>query len=386
MPSFIPYGRQSINEADIQAVVEVLKSDFLTQGPAIERFEQAVAQYCGVKYAVAVSNATAALHMACLALELGPNDFLWTAPNTFVASANCGRYCGASVDFVDIDPATYVMDVSALETKLETAKSRGKALPKIVIPVQFAGQCVDMQRLAQLATVYGFSVVEDAAHGIGGQYRQKPIGSCEYSEMTVFSFHPVKIITTAEGGMITTNREDLYQKLLRLRSHGITRDECFMCNPSEGPWYYEQLELGLNYRMTDLQAALGHSQMQRLDDFVAKRHVLAQRYDALLAEVPVIRPQQHPDSYSALHLYPIQVSRPELRKPAFEVLRAANIGVNVHYMPVYLQPYYRDLGFAPGLCPNAEAYYQRAISLPLYYDLTEAEQDRVVETLKAALA
>ncbi|WP_303673657.1 UDP-4-amino-4,6-dideoxy-N-acetyl-beta-L-altrosamine transaminase [Vampirovibrio chlorellavorus] len=385
MPSFIPYGRQSINEADIQAVVEVLRSDFITQGPAIERFEQAVAQYCGVKYAVAVSNATAALHLACLALELGPNDILWTAPNTFVASANCGRYCGASVDFVDTNPATYVMDVTALEAKLKAVQSKGQALPKIVIPVQFAGQCVEMDRLSQLANTYGFAVVEDAAHGIGGQYRQKPIGSCEYSEMTVFSFHPVKIITTAEGGMITTNREDLYQRLLRLRSHGITRDARFMRNPAEGPWYYEQLELGLNYRMTDMQAALGHSQMQRLDEFVARRHALAKRYDALLADLPVICPQQHPDSYSALHLYPVQVSRPELRRPVFEAFRAAQIGANVHYMPVYLQPYYRDLGFEPGLCPNAEAYYQRAISLPLYYDLTEAEQDRVVETLKAAL-
>lgn len=386
MPSFIPYGRQSINEADIQAVVEVLRSDFITQGPAIERFEQAVAQYCGVKYAVAVSNATAALHIACLALELGPHDTLWTAPNTFVASANCGRYCGASVDFVDTDPATYVMDVTALEAKLKATQAKGQALPQIVIPVQFAGQCVEMDRLSQLAKTYGFAVVEDAAHGIGGKYRQKPIGSCEYSEMTVFSFHPVKIITTAEGGMITTNREDLYQKLLRLRSHGITRDERLMRNPAEGPWYYEQLELGFNYRMTDMQAALGYSQMQRLDDFVARRHVLAKRYDTLLADLPVTCPQQHPDSYSALHLYPMQVSRPELRRPVFEALRAASIGVNVHYMPVYLQPYYRDLGFAPGLCPNAEAYYQRAISLPLYYDLTEAEQDRVVETLKAALA
>lgn len=389
MSGFIPYGRQNINPADIQAVIDVLKSDFITQGPAIERFEKTVADYCGSRFAVAVGNATEALHIACLALDLGAGDLLWTAPNTFVASANCGRYCGADVDFVDVDPQTYILSVSALERKLQAAKAAGLRLPKVVIPVQFAGQCAEMDRLAQLAQAYGFSLIEDAAHGIGGKYKGKPIGSCAYSEMTVFSFHPVKIITTGEGGLITTNRDDLYQKLIRLRSHGITRDERFMKNTPEGPWYYEQVELGFNYRMTDMQAALGNSQMARLDEFVARRHELARRYDQLLADLPVICPHQHGDSDSALHLYPIQLDgrkTDKSRKVVFETLRQAGIGVNVHYMPVYWQPYYRDLGFKAGHCPNAEAYYAQAITLPLYYDLTFEQQDLVVETLRNALA
>lgn len=389
MSGFIPYGRQTINQADIQAVIDVLTSDFITQGPAIERFEKTVANYCGSRYAVAVSNATLALHIACLALDLGPGDLLWTAPNTFVASANCGRYCGADVDFVDINPQTYILSVSELAKKLKETQGKGLRLPKVVIPVQFAGQCAEMEQLAQLAKEYGFKIIEDAAHGIGGKYQGKPIGACEYSEMTIFSFHPVKIITTGEGGMITTNREDLYQKLLRLRSHGITRDERFMRNSSEGPWYYEQVELGFNYRMTDMQAALGHSQMLRLDEFVARRHELARRYDELLANLPVICPYQHPESHSALHLYPIQLDAKKTkkhRKAVFEALRNAGIGVNVHYMPVYLQPYYQDLGFQAGHCPHAEAYYNQAITLPLYFDLTFEQQDRVVEVLRKALA
>lgn len=389
MTGFIPYGRQNINQADIQAVIDVLNSDLITQGPAIERFEKSVADYCGARYAVAVSNATAALHIACLALGLGPGDVLWTAPNTFVASANCALYCGAAVDFVDVDAATYILSISALEAKLAAAKKEGLPLPKVVIPVQFAGQCAEMDKLAQLAEHYGFSVIEDAAHGIGGQYQGKPIGSCEYSDMTVFSFHPVKIITTAEGGMITTNREDLYQRLIRLRSHGITRDAALMRNEPEGGWYYEQIDLGFNYRMTDMQAALGDSQMRRLDEFVARRHELARRYDALLTKLPVICPKQHPDSYSALHLYPVQLDAQKTtksRRVVFDFLRQAGIGVNVHYMPVYLQPYYQQLGFKVGYCPNAEAYYQQAITLPLYYDLTEAQQERVVAELAKALA
>lgn len=389
MSGFIPYGRQNINQADIQAVIDVLTSDFITQGPAIERFEKTVADYCGSRYAVAVSNATVALHIACLALDLGPGDLLWTAPNTFVASANCGRYCGADVDFVDVDPQTYILSVSELEKKLKGVQAKGLRLPKVVIPVQFAGQCAEMEQLAQLAKEYGFKVIEDAAHGIGGKYQGKPIGACDYSEMTIFSFHPVKIITTGEGGMITTNREDLYQKLLRLRSHGITRDERFMRNPLEGPWYYEQVELGFNYRMTDMQAALGNSQMLRLNEFVARRHELARRYDELLADLPVICPPQHADSHSALHLYPIQLDAKKTskqRKAVFEALRNAGIGVNVHYMPVYLQPYYQDLGFQAGHCPNAEAYYNQAITLPLYFDLTLEQQDQVVEVLRKALA
>ncbi len=388
MRDFIPYGRQNINEADIQAVIDVLKSDFITQGPAIERFEKAIADYCGVEYAIAVSNATAALHIACLALDLGPGDLLWTSPNTFVASANCARYCGATVDFVDIDPDTYILSVPELEKKLKAQKTLGQPLPKIVIPVQFAGQCAEMDQLATLAKTYGFAIIEDAAHGIGGHYQNKPIGSCVYSEMTIFSFHPVKIITTGEGGMITTNRADLYQKLLRLRSHGITRDAQFMRHESEGPWYYEQLELGFNYRMTDIQAALGASQMQRLDAFVARRHDLAKRYTELLADLPLVLPKQHPDSYSALHLYPIQLAPQKTSKPrkqVFEALRAQNIGVNVHYMPVHLQPYYQELGFQVGDFPEAENYYQNALTLPLYFDLSVEQQDTVVEALKAAL-
>jgi len=383
----IPYGRQSINEADIQAVVDVLRSDFITQGPAIERFEKTVADYCGAQYAVAVSSATAALHVACLTAGLGPGDRLWTSPVTFVASANCGLYCGATVDFVDIDPHTYNMSVSALEQKLQAAKE-SDTLPKVVIPVHLAGQSCQMEAIQRLAKEYGFTVIEDASHAIGGSYQHKKTGSCQYSDMAVFSFHPVKIITTGEGGMILTNNPGLAEKLRLLRSHGITRDPSQMENEPDGPWAYEQIALGFNYRMTDIQAALGTSQMRRIDDFTQRRHELAERYNQKLADQPVILPFQHPDCHSAFHLYIIRLKTGEIRlnhKQVFTALRDAGIGVNLHYIPVHTQPYYRKLGFKTGDFPAAEAYYSEAISLPLFYDLNEAEQDNVISAVKAML-
>jgi len=387
MSGYIPYGRQDISQADIDAVVSVLQSDWLTQGPAIEKFERTVSEYCGAKYAVAVTSATAALHISCLALGLGSGDWLWTSPNTFVASANCGLYCGANVDFVDINPKTYNLSVEKLKKKLIESERIGK-LPKVVIPVHFAGQSCEMAAIAQLAQDYHFITIEDASHAIGGQYRGQPIGCCAYSDLTVFSFHPVKIITTGEGGMVLTNRADLYEKLIRLRSHGITRDSSLMRGLPDGPWYYQQLELGLNYRITDIQAALGFSQLQRLDEFVARRRFLADRYHQLLQSLPLILPYQDPNTNSSWHLYVIQLAEPDLirrHRSIFEALRQAGIGVNLHYIPVHLQPYYQDLGFSHQPFPMAEQYYQRAISLPLYYGLTESAQDRVVATLKEVL-
>lgn len=384
----IPYGRQDITPEDIAAVVEVLQSDWLTQGPKIPEFEAALASYCGARYAVVVSSATAALHLACIAAGLREGDRLWTSPITFVASANCGRYCGATVDFVDIDPCTYNLSVSALAAKLDLAQKQG-ALPKVVIPVHLAGQSCEMAPLAELAQTYGFTLIEDASHAIGGQYRSRPIGCCEFSTMAVFSFHPVKIITTGEGGAILTNDPDLYQRLIRLRSHGITRDPQQMVSESHGPWYYQQLELGFNYRMTDLQAALGLQQLQRLDQFVERRCFLAQRYHQALADLPVTLPFQHPDTRSSWHLYIIRLKRNQLQKShreVFEALRTLGIGVNLHYIPVHTQPYYQQLGFRWGDFPNAEAYYQEAISLPLYYGLTLEQQDQVIQTLKQVLA
>lgn len=380
----IPYARQNINEADIEAVVKILQSDWLTQGPMLERFEKAVADYCGVKYGVAVSSATAALHLGCLAAGLNRGDLLWTSPNTFVASANCGLYCGSEVDFVDIDSRTYNMAVTKLEAKLESGKRTGK-LPKVVIPVHFAGQSCAMERIAQLALEYGFTVIEDASHAIGGLYQNKPVGSCEYSAMTVFSFHPVKIITSGEGGMILTNREDLYEKLIRLRSHGITRDPKLMEGEPDGPWYYQQLELGYNYRITDIQAALGYSQLQRINEFIKRRRFLAQRYSRLLAELPVITPWEHPDCKSAFHLYVIRLKLDQINKShrqVFEELRQAGIMVNLHYIPVHTQPYFKKMGFKRGDFPEAERYYAEAISLPLYFGFSDEEQDYVVEKLK----
>ena len=382
----IPYGRQHITQADIDAVVDVLKSPFLTQGSQVPAFEQAIASYTGASYGVAVNSATSALHIACLALGLGQGDWLWTVPNTFVASANCGLYCGAQVDFVDIDPVTLNMSVDALSKKLALAKAENR-LPKVVIPVHFSGEPCDMAAIHALSQQYGFAIIEDASHAIGGKYQGKPIGNGEYSNITVFSFHPVKIITTAEGGLATTNRADLAEKMQLLRSHGVTRDTNLMTQASEGGWYYQQVDLGFNYRMTELQAALGVSQMTLLDTFIARRHQLAKRYDELLKDLPIILPTRHPENGSALHLYPIQVKAEsgKTRKQVFDHLRANDIGVNVHYIPVHTQPYYQAMGFATGDFPNSEAYYQAAISLPLYYDLTEAEQDTVIAVLTQAL-
>ncbi len=382
----IPYGRQDISDADIRAVVDVLRSDFLTQGPAVPAFERSIADYCGTQHAVAVNSATSALHIACLALGVGPGDIVWTTPITFVASANCALYCGAQIDFVDIDPRTYNLSAVRLAEKLSQAEATGK-LPKAVIPVHLCGQPCDMAGIHALSQRYGFKIIEDASHAIGGKYKSEPIGNCRYSDITVFSFHPVKIITTGEGGMALTNNENLAKRMQLLRSHGITRDAVDMTHAPDGPWYYQQIGLGYNYRMTDIQAALGMSQMQRLDEFVAKRHMLAKRYIELLAALPVVTPWQHSDSYSGFHLYVIRLEPGETSKAqreVFEALRAAGIGVNLHYIPVYRQPYYEQLGFKTGHCPEAEQYYAEAISLPLYTTLTEAQQNQVVTSLREA--
>jgi UDP-4-amino-4,6-dideoxy-N-acetyl-beta-L-altrosamine transaminase len=381
----IPYGRQHIVDDDIEAVVRTLRSDFLTQGPAVPAFERAVAEYAGAAHAVAVNSATSALHIACMALGLGPGDTLWTSPNTFLASANCARYCGAGVDFVDVDPASYNLSPAALAAKLEQAQKAGK-LPKVVVAVHFAGESCDMREIRRLSRQYGFAVIEDASHAIGAQYAGRPVGCGEFSDITVFSFHPVKIVTTAEGGMALTNDAALAAAMQLHRSHGMTRDPALMKGDSEGPWYYQQVDLGYNYRLTEMQAVLGLSQMQRLQTYVARRHAIAERYDTLLAGLPLTRPQRAADRLSALHLYPIVLHDAARRRPVFEALRAADIGVNVHYIPVHLQPYYRELnGSGPGDFPHAEAYYAGAISLPIYYTLTDDLQDQVVAALRSAL-
>lgn len=383
----IPYGRQDISQDDIQAVVEVLQSDFLTQGPKVPAFERSVAEHVGVRHALAFNSATSALHVACLALGLGSGDLLWTTPITFVASANCGLYCGAEVDFVDIDPKTYNLCPQALADKLEVAQAQGR-LPKVLVAVHLCGQPCDMEAIHQLALRYGFKVIEDASHAIGGKYKNVSIGSCKYSDITVFSFHPVKIITTAEGGMTLTNDNALQSKMELLRSHGITRDPALMTHEADGPWYYQQVDLGFNYRMTELQAALGLSQMSRLDAFVARRHELARRYDRLLKGFPVLTPWQHPDSYSGMHLYVIRVLSDQIElshRLVFESLREQGVGVNLHYIPVHTQPYYQAMGFKFGDFPNAEAYYRQAISLPLFQTMTEAQQDEVINALRHAL-
>lgn len=384
----IPYGRQEITQADIDAVIGVLQSDFLTQGPMVPRFEQAIADGCGAKYAVAVNSATSALHLSCLALGLGPGDRLWTTPITFVASANCGLYCGAQVDFVDIDSRTYNLCPQALERKLVAAETAG-TLPKIVVAVHLCGQPCEMEAIHRLSQRFGFKIIEDASHAIGGKYQGEPIGNGHYSDITVFSFHPVKIITTAEGGMALTNDAELAEKMGLLRSHGITRDPALMTHAADGPWYYQQIELGFNYRMTDLQAALGISQMQRLDQYVTRRHQIAQRYNNLLAALPVVTPWQHPDGYSGLHLYVIRLQLKKIgrtHRQVFENLREQEIGVNLHYIPVHTQPYYQRMGFKPGDYLEAERYYAEAISLPMYPTMTEAQQDQVIAALRGALS
>jgi len=385
--SYIPYGRQDISEEDIASVVSVLRSDYLTQGPKVPEFEYGLLNYCGSSYAIAVNSATSALHIACLALGLGEGDFLWTSPISFVASANCGLYCGAKVDFVDIDPRTYNMSVEALEKKLLKAQAAGK-LPKVVIPVHLTGQPCDMKAIHALACKFGFKIIEDASHAVGGKYQNLPIGNCKYSDITVFSFHPVKIITTAEGGAAVTNNSDLASRMNLFRSHGITKDENCFQKKSDGPWYYEQITLGFNYRMTELQAALGISQLKRVNKFVNQRHQLAQRYNELLKDLPLTTPFQMEDGYSAFHLYVICLDNKLVNKSqlqVFEVLRSFEIGVNLHYIPIYRHPYYRDMGFDHHLFPSAEKYYQEAISLPMFSLMTFEEQERVVDSLKRAL-
>ena len=381
----IPYGHQDIRDDDVDAVTEVLRSDWLTQGPAVPRFEAAVAKYCGAEHAVAVNSATSALHIACLALGLGPGDRLWTSPNTFLASANCARYCGADVDFVDIDPRTYNMSVDALARKLAEASAIG-ALPKIVVPVHFAGQSCDMRGIRALAREYGFHVIEDASHAIGGQYLGDQVGSCRFSDICVLSFHPVKIITTAEGGMALTNDAGVAARMTRLRSHGLTRDPGLMDCSAEGPWFYQQIDLGFNYRMTDMQAALGCSQLTRIDEYVARRRDIAARYHALLSDLPLCLPSQASDAMPAWHLYVVQVLPEHDRRRVFEHLRSVGIGVNVHYIPVHTQPYYRNMGFQSGMFPEAERYYRGALSLPMFPTLSDAQQDLVAQELRRAIS
>lgn len=383
----LPYGRQNITEADITAVVEVLNSDYLTQGPAVPAFEQAVSKYCGVSYAVAVNSATSALHIACLALGLGPGDYLWTSPITFVASANCALYCGARVDFVDIEPRTFNLCVDQLEQKLIRAEGEGK-LPKIVVPVHLCGEPCDMVKIHSLSRRYGFKIIEDASHAIGGKHDGDPIGNCRYSDITIFSFHPVKIITTGEGGMAVTQHEELARKMELLRSHGITREEGMMTHDSDGPWYYQQIDLGYNYRMADIQAALGRSQLGRIDAYVARRNQLANRYRELVSALPLSCQHSLPESCSAYHLFVIRLELDKINRThreVFQSLRERKIGVNLHYIPVHTQPYYSRMGFHQGDFPEAERYYSEAISLPMYPTLKECEQDAVVDALTQSI-
>ena len=389
MTTMIPYGRQDISDADIQAVVDVLRSDYLTQGPVVPVFEKSVADYCGAQHAVAVNSATSALHIACLALGVGNGDSVWTTPITFVASANCALYCGATVDFVDIDPRSYNLSVDRLAEKLALAEKTGK-LPKVVIPVHLCGQPCDMTGIHALSQQYGFKIIEDASHAIGGKYKGEPIGNGRYSDITIFSFHPVKIITSGEGGMAVTNDATLAKHMRLLRSHGISSTAADMQpRPAQEIWNYQQIDLGFNYRMTDLHAALGLSQMLRLDEFVIQRHAIAKRYGQLLSALPVLTPWQQADSYSGYHLYVIRLKLGETKKTqrqVYDSFYAAGIGINVHYIPVYRQPYYGQMGFNVGYCPQAEQYYSEVISIPMYPGLTIGQQDFVVQTLRVALA
>lgn len=381
----IPYARQSIDDADVARVVEVLQSDYLTQGPAVPEFERVVAERCGASYAVATSNATSALHIACAALGVGTGDLVWTSPNSFVASANCARYCGADVDFVDIDSATYNMSVECLEAKLARASRDGR-LPKVVVAVDFAGQPADLASLLSLKMRYGFKLIEDASHAVGASYKGEPVGNGRFADVTVFSFHPVKIVTTAEGGMALTNDVALAERMRLLRSHGVTRDTAVIGTDRE-PWEYEQITLGYNYRLTDIQATLGISQMERLDTFLARRREIAARYTVGLSGLQLTLPWQHPDAASSYHLYPVvvQPGAGVTRRSLFDELVARGIRPNAHYIPIHTQPYYRALGFAPGDFPNAEAYYGGALSLPMYVDLSDAEQAHVIGALHEIL-
>lgn len=381
----IPYGKQDISKEDVKSVIDVLNSDFLTQGPVLPKFENKVAKYCDSRHAVASNSATSSLHLACLALGLESGDWLWTSPNSFVASANCGIYCGANVDFVDIDPQTYNMCPNKLEEKLAEAEKAGK-LPKIVIPVHYAGQSCDMKKIFNLSLKYNFKIIEDASHSIGGSYLDLAIGNCKYSEITIFSFHPVKIVTTAEGGVATTNSDEISNTMKLLRSHGITRDPSLMTKKPDGAWYYQQIQLGFNYRMSEIHAALGISQLNRLDEFVTRRQTIRDTYDTCLDGLPLIKPFQSKDCISSMHLYPIQINKELYREKLFNELRSNGIGVNVHYIPIHMQPYYQKLGFKENDFPNAKFFYERAISLPIYFGLTEEKQKIVISTLKQIFA
>ena len=384
----INYSRQEITEEDITEVEKVLRSDFLTQGPAVPKFEQSVANYCGASHAIAVNSATSALHIACLALDLGPGDWLWTSPNTFVASANCGRYCGADIDFVDIDTKTYNMSVDALSEKLIQAKKLGK-LPKIVVPVHFSGQPCDMPAIYELSKHYGFKIIEDASHAIGASYNKIKVGSCTHSDITVFSFHPIKIITTAEGGMALTNDKYIADKIGRLRTHGITSDKVKMEErPKDEIWNYQQIDLGFNYRMNDIQAALGLNQMKRLDQYIKRRHEIAKHYDNALKNLPLVTPWQSQGNYSSYHLYPILIEENLIQKKqrqVYDQLIKNNIAVNLHYIPVHRQPYYENLGFKKNDFPQAENFHRKALSIPMYAILKDDQQKYVVETLKKVM-
>lgn len=383
----IPYGKQEITQSDIDSVVEVLKSDFLTQGPVVPVFEEHIKNFCGSKYAVATNSATSSLHSACHALGVSKGDIVWTSANTFVASSNCAIYCGATVDFIDIDPRSFNICLNKLESKLILAKKSGK-LPKVVIPVHLTGQSCDMKKIYELSLTYSFKIIEDASHSIGSKYLDKYVGSCDYSDITIFSFHPVKIITTGEGGVATTNDENLAEKLNLFRSHGITRDSELMRKHPDGPWYYEQIDIGYNYRMTELQAALGISQLERIESMISKRHLIANEYDKKLSNLPLRVPWQDKKSHSSYHLYVIRLNLNQINishRDFFIEMRNEDILVNLHYIPVYFHPYYKKLGFKEGHCPEAEKYYADAVSIPMFPTLTDKDQNKVINTIKSIL-